>query len=137
MTKDRSFSTAIHILCAIDFFEGKLAKSDKLAGSLKTNPGLVRRMLTKLAGGGLIETVKGKNGGSRLAMPASEISLKMVYQAIGAGPLLHSFTKNPLSSCPISCQMGDVLENVYSELEDGVLEDLKAITIADLMKHMQ
>ena len=63
MGKDRSYTTALHILAALAFYPGGLLSSEDLAKSLKTNPGLVRRILLKLSKKGLITSFKGKGGG--------------------------------------------------------------------------
>ena len=134
MSKDRSLSTAIHILTTMAFHDGALLTSAELAQGCQTNPGLIRRMLSKLSDGGLIECTKGKNGGCKLAKPAKQISLKDVYEAVKDGPLFGSFDKDPLNICVISCNMGKTLTGVYKNLETDLLKSMKKIKIDDVLK---
>lgn len=133
MTKDRSLSTAIHIMMNLAYQSERLVSSEELALGLKTNPGLVRRILSKLSSAGLIETVKGKNGGSRLARSASSIYLNEVYLAVHEGPLFGSFDKDPYKSCPVSCKMSGILRNLYDDLEDGLVKNMNKIKISELV----
>ena len=137
MTKDRTLTTAIHILTALAYSQPELANSEYLSNSLQTNPGLVRRVLSKLVKASLVESVKGKHGGYRLAVPAESINLKMIYEAAEAGPLFRSFDKEPFALCPISCQIGGVLCGVYEELEDDLLSKMEATPLANVVNQIQ
>lgn len=133
MTKDRSFSTAIHILVSLAYQTPNQVSSEELAAGLKTNPALVRRVLSQLSKGGLVNSSRGKGGGSTLAKSAEKITLQDVYIAMEEGPLFGSFDKAPLKQCPVSCNIGGTLETLYAELEDGLLKNLKGISIRDVL----
>lgn len=137
MAKDRSLSTAIHILTALAFCHPELVTSEKLADSLQTNPGLIRRMILKLAQAGLVESIKGKNGGNRLAKPASRISLGEVYKAINDHPLFGSFDKKPFASCKVSCQIGDVLAGVYQDFETKLTKEMRKVKISKILEQIR
>ena len=137
MTKDRTLTTAIHILTALARNEPELLNSDYLSNSLRTNPGLVRRVLSKLVKRGLVESVKGKHGGYRLAVPAETIHLRMVYEAVDMGPLFRSFDKQPYPLCPVSCQIGGVLCGVYEELEGALLSKMEEIPLSNVVNQIQ
>ena len=133
MTKDRSLTTAIHILCSLAVLDQRRLTSNDLALTLKTNSGLIRRVLSKLSSHGFISTIKGKNGGSMLSMPADKINLKMIYQAVNSGPLFNTFSKAPFQPCRVSCQIGGIMENVYGELEEHLLNDMARQTLAQIV----
>ena len=133
MSKDRSFSTAIHILTILAYRDPELTSSDTMAIGLKTNPGLVRRVLAKLSDKGLVVSTKGKGGGNRLAKPASKISLADVYLAVKDGPLFGSFDKEPFAACKVSCNIGEVLTNVYGELETSLVEKMKKVKLTRVL----
>ena len=134
MSKDRSLSTAIHILVSLAHNEGNLVNSEELARGLCTNPGLVRRVLSKLSQAGFIETVKGQSGGSRLAKRSEDIYLNEIYIATMDKPLFGSFDKEPYKPCPVSCNMNTILSGLYDELESHLLEKMKTINLATLVK---
>lgn len=134
MSKDRRFSTAIHILTVLAFGAPDLVSSQSMSLGLRTNPALVRRVLTKLSESGLVVSTKGHGGGSRLAKPADEITLREVYLAVREGPIFGSFDKEPYNGCKVSCNIGGVLTNVYSELEESLMTDMEEITIARILE---
>ena len=131
MSKDRSYSTAIHILSALAVQQPQSSAS--LALSLQTNPGLVRRVLSKLSQQGLVESSKGKHGGTRLAMPAQRITLDLVYLAVREGPIFGSFDKDPFKPCKVSCNMGNVLTDLYSDFEAGLIAKMKKVRLSEVV----
>ena len=137
MTKDRTLTTAIHILTALAYRQPELVNSEYLANSLQTNPGLVRRVLSKLVKARLVESVKGKHGGYRLVHPAESINLKMIYDAVDAGPIFRSFDKEPFTLCPVSCQIGSVLFGLYEDLEEALLSKMAEMPLASLVDEIQ
>ena len=133
MSKDRSFSTAIHILAMLAYRHPDQLSSETMAIGLRTNPGLVRRTLLKLSAKGLIATSKGKGGGSQLAKPPSKISLEDIYLAVKEGPIFGSFDKEPFELCKVSCSMGSVLANIYDELEQDMMVKMRKIKLTKVI----
>lgn len=136
MSKDRTLSTAVHLLVSLAHNNGRLVSSEELARGLCTNPGLVRRVLSKLSQAGLIETIKGQSGGSRLAKRSEDITLDLIYLAVVDAPLFGAFDKEPFKACPVSCSMNTILLGVYDELESHLLENMKAKNLAMLVKQV-
>lgn len=130
MAKDRSLSTAIQILTLLSKRKGTRVTSDFLATSLRTNPGLVRRVLSKLATAKLVETTVGKHGGSRLLKRESQISISDIYDVVQEGPLFGTFDKEPFKPCPVSCQIGDVLSDVYEDLENDLRKKMSKVKLS-------
>ena len=136
MGKDRSLTTAIHILAALAHQYPKLMSSEDLAVGIKTNPGLIRRVILKLSEQGLVESVKGKGGGNRLAKTADKIELDEVYLAMKDTPLFGSFDKEPFKACPVSCNIGGVLTDVYEGLENDLIKNMKKIKLSEIMQNL-
>lgn len=95
------FTMAVHTLLCIDFF-GKTEKvtSDFIAGSVGTNPVIIRKLLIQLKAAGLIQVKRG-TGGTALEKPLSDISLYDVYHAVdcvGNDSLFH-FHEHPCPQC--------------------------------------
>jgi len=133
MSKNRRLSTALHILTALAHQTGRLVSSDELATGLRTNPALVRRIVSRLSKAGLVDSQPGKGGGNQLARTADKITLAEVYGAVKDGPLFAGFDKEPLAACRVSCNMGQILDNVYGELEDELVKKMKKIKVGDLV----
>lgn len=136
MAKDRSYSTAIHILTTLAYHAPEMLSSDALAKGLKTNPALVRRVLCKLSEQGLVESVKGKHGGNRLARSAREINLREVYLAVHEGPLFGTFEKEPYEPCPVSCQIGKVLERYYKQLDQDLQKGMSKVRLSQILREV-
>jgi DNA-binding IscR family transcriptional regulator len=82
MTISSRFAVAVHILTLLETGRGEPLTSEYVAGSVNTNPAVVRRILSMLARAGLTHARLGAGGGSVLARPAAEISLRDVYRAV-------------------------------------------------------
>jgi Rrf2 family protein len=134
--KNRSLSTAVHILAALGVNDPNLVNSDDLAVGIKTNPGLIRRVLVKLSEHGLVESVKGKGGGNRLAKSPDKINMKDIYLAVMEGPLFGSFDKDPFKACFVSCNIGRVLTDVYDGLEDDLIKSMGKVRLSRIMSDL-
>jgi Rrf2 family protein len=137
MTKDRSLSSAIQIMVILSKLKDTPVTSEMLATSLCTNPGLVRRILPKLAKANLIETIKGKNGGSRLMRPESRITVEDIYRVVSDGPLFGSFDKEPFKTCNVSCQMGKVLNDYYDDLEKKIMRTMGNMKLSTIVRRIK
>ena len=137
MTKDRSFSTAIQIMTTLGYSPEVSYTSTILANGCKTNPGLIRRIMSKLSSANLVETQKGKNGGTKLSKNPDSITLYDIYKAINDDLMFQVSGKEPLASCEVSSQIGYILTNVYEDLEDHLYSRLKEITLFSLIQKVQ
>jgi DNA-binding IscR family transcriptional regulator len=80
MSTSSRFAVAVHILTLLAQAEGPVPSS-MIAGSVGTNPALIRRMIGALTEAGFVTTTMGSTGGAMLARPASQITLLEVFQA--------------------------------------------------------
>ena len=91
------FTVALHIFTCVDTFKDDYkVTSDFLAGSINTNPVIIRKILTQLKNAGLITVARG-TGGITVNKALSEITFYDVYQAIEPvenGDLFH-FHESP------------------------------------------
>ena len=136
MNKDQRLSSAIHILIALDYVGGFL-NSQKLAVSLQSNPGFIRRILSQLSKAGLVISEKRKGGGSKLAKDPAKITIGDIYLALGHNRIFKSFDKKPFEKCRISCCIKSSLDNVYEDIESAMLKRMKKITLGQVIKKMK
>jgi len=115
----------------------KLVTSDYLADGIKTNPSFVRKLVASLANAGLIESVRGKMGGARLAKSPAEITLDQIYVAVGETPLVAIPDKSPKKSCAISCSMMHILGKLSDEIEENTLKQLRKKSLKDLLDQVE
>jgi len=125
-----SFSISVHILTLLAGAKGEMLSSEYMAGSININPVLVRKELINLRDHGLVATREGKNGGAYLNKPAAEIYLSDVYEAVKRSSSLLGQSKNaPNPACAIGRQITNHLNNLYSDAEKAMVDQLRTVTL--------
>lgn len=112
--------------------KGEMMTSEELAAGIRTNPTVIRRLVSKLVDAGLLLSFKGKAGGIKLAKNPKEISLRDVYVAVSDKTLIASPLKDPNKNCIVSCAMKKLMCDVISGLEANSLQYLGNIRLSDL-----
>lgn len=134
MSANSRLAVAAHVVAVLASRRGRFVPSAAVAASVNTNPVVIRRILAALGRHGLVESGKGKSGGSRLARRPSEISLWDISRALGEGHLfaIHRNPENP--RCPISCRMKTVLGRAFESAEKAAQDRLRRITVEALLR---
>jgi Rrf2 family protein len=129
------FAVAIHVLSFLSFAKDRLVTSEELASSVNTHAALVRRMLSILREGGLIETQLGPGGGARLARGPDSISLLDVYDAIRVDDDLFAVGRlSPNHDCPMGSRIQNTLEQVLAAPEAALRLALSRISVAEVQR---
>ncbi len=126
------FAVAVHILTLLEAGEGAPVPSEYVAGSVNTNPSLVRRLMGMLARAGLTTSQFGAGGGALLARPAEQITLGDVYRAVDAGELFGMHPEAPNPACPVGRNIQALLQTRICAAERAMQAELDRTTIADL-----
>lgn len=127
-----SFSIAVHALVYLNHME-KVLSSEELAQNVCTNPVLIRKVMSKLKKAGFVDTKSGNNGGYIFIANADKLTLEQVAEAIDA-----KFVGSPWRSgdmdkeCLIASGMGEVMQNIYQQLDERCKKSLGGITVADI-----
>ncbi|WP_374001473.1 Rrf2 family transcriptional regulator [Bdellovibrio bacteriovorus] len=129
---DQRFSVSVHIMTALAYHKGELMTSEELASGIRTNPTVIRRLISKLVEAGLLSSFKGKSGGVKLAKTPKEISLKDVYIAISEKRLIATPDKDPNKNCVVSCSMKKLMCEVVDGMETNSMQYLQSIRLSDL-----
>jgi Rrf2 family protein len=137
MTISSRFAVAVHILTLLETSRGEPVTSEWIAGSVNTNPAVVRRILCMLARAGLTTSRMGAGGGSLLARPAAEITLRDVYRAVDEGELFAMHREGPNPKCPVGRNMQAVLERTTSAAQRALEGELARSTVADVVAQVR
>ena len=125
------FAVAVHILTLIAREEGRPVTSEYIAGSVNTNPSLVRRLLSHLTRAGLTTSQMGAGGGALLARPADRITLRDVYRAVDEGEVFGLHRERPNPACPVGRNIQSLLEARFETATRAMEAELERTTIAD------
>jgi transcriptional regulator, Rrf2 family len=133
------FTIALHIFTCVDTFKNDYKiTSDFLAGSINTNPVIIRKILTQLKNAGLITVARG-TGGISPTRPLKEISFYDVYQAIE--PVengdLFNFHSSPNPQCPVGKNIHALLDDKLKTIQLAMENEMKKYTLDDLRIGMQ
>lgn len=134
---DTRFPVSVHIMTSLAYSQPDLVSSEQLATSIRTNPSFIRKLVVSLSAAGLVESVRGKAGGIRLAKNPKDITLDQIYTAVTEGSLMAVPDKAPNKGCPISCEMGDVLCQISSEIQESTLKQLAKRNLKDILDQIR
>lgn len=127
------FAMAVHVLAVLAYKEGDRVSSAFLAGSVNTNPVIIRRLLLALQRAKLVETGKGAGSGSRLSRAPGRINLADVYRAVEAIEPFARPTRKPNAACPVGNCMREALEEIFTSAQRALESDLEKTTLATLL----
>ena len=105
-----------------------------LAGSVNTNPVIIRRLLLSLKQARLIETRKGVGAGSRLSRSAQRINLAQIYRAVEGCEPFSAPSRKPDTGCPVGNCIRQTLSKVFVSAENALERDLEKTTLADVVR---
>lgn len=116
----------------LSIYDTEWLPSRIIAGSLNINPVLVRKELTTLKDGGLIESKEGKNGGVRLLKASHKISLADIFNLIKGSDTVLSLLKNtPNPNCRVGKQINEKLELVMDTIDNAISKELQQQTLEE------
>lgn len=129
MAANSQFAMAVHILTLLAKYGDENVKSDCIAGSVNTNPVVIRRLLGQLAHANLVASQTGAAGGTRLAKPVDEISLCEIYKAVSCSDVFALPSRQANQDCPVGKNIEAVLCNIQKEIDRSVGEKLGQFTL--------
>jgi DNA-binding IscR family transcriptional regulator len=128
------FTIALHILTLMATCRGQALTSGFIAGSVNTNPVVVRRLLGLLRRAGMVASQPGAGGGWELRVAPEGISLRDVRRAVReASPFaMHSQMPNP--ACLVGRNIQAALGGIFARAEQAMEEELARTTVEGLVR---
>lgn len=138
-TSSSRFAVAIHVLTLLTQNPDEPATSAYIAGSVNTNPVVIRRVLGGLRRAGLVRSQGGAGGGWRLARDAETITLRDVYRAVeeedeAVFPLHH---RPPNPNCPVGRHIQRALAVHFAAATRAMEDELARRTVADVLREVR
>ena len=125
---------ATHILLCIEYFKDEYkVTSNLLAGSINTNPVIVRNILGLLSSAGIVE-IKAGVGGAYLAKSPNEITLLDIFKAVEKEETLFHFHENPNPQCPVGKTVHSVMDEKLENIQSAMENEMSKITLNQLVE---
>ena len=128
LTRQTNYAIRILMYCAAN--EGKLSRIPDIAQAYSLSDLFLFKILQPLVEAGLVQTVRGRNGGVRLGKPAENISLFDVVRVTEENFAMAECFESD-SDCPLveSCGLNEALRKALG----AFFEVLASYTIRDLV----
>ncbi len=136
MSTSSRFAVAVHILTLLAQSDGPVPSS-MIAGSVGTNPALIRRMIGALTDAGFVATTMGSTGGAMLARPASAITLLEVFRAVETPSMITLHQSAPNPACMVGREITGALRQVADRAQAAMDATLADITIAGMLEDVE
>jgi Rrf2 family nitric oxide-sensitive transcriptional repressor len=122
----------LRVLMYLALDRTRLATIPEIAAAYGISENHLMKVVHQLARAGIVESVRGKGGGVRLARPPEDIRLGAIVRGSeGDAPIVECLSGDPLA-CRItsSCRLKGILVNAF----DALYDSLDEYTLADLVK---
>jgi len=132
------FSVGVHVLTLLATNPvGELLTSDRMAGSVNTNPVVIRRILGQLKKAGLVE-VRAAVGGTYLRRDPATITLLDVYRAVEvADERLFSMHESPNPQCLVGRNIQVALDGTLVRAQAALEQELAHTTLAQVVANVR
>ncbi|MDQ6597137.1 Rrf2 family transcriptional regulator [Bacillus salipaludis] len=135
MSISSRFAVGIHILTLIEINKEGISSSEFLAGSVNTNPVVIRKIMGMLKKAGLVEVHPGI-AGAKLARDLSDITLLDVYKAVNVVQEneLFSVHEEPNPACLVGRNIQDAIGPLFTSAQVAMEKTLENVTLEDVVK---
>ncbi len=130
LTRQTNYAIRILMYCAAN--SGRLSHVPEIASAYKVSELFLFKILKPLVENGMLETVRGRNGGVKLGRPATEISLFDVVRVTEENFAMAECFQNDAVDCPLvdSCGVNAALRKALG----AFFEVLAGYSIEDVVK---
>ncbi|MBX4336222.1 iron-responsive transcriptional regulator RirA [Bartonella raoultii] len=130
LTKQTNYALRMLMYCADN--QGGLSRVPEIAKAYAVSELFLFKILQPLVEAGFIQTVRGRNGGVKLAKPAAEISVADVVKVTEDNFSMAECFDNAESNCPLIdfCRLNTALQKALNAFFDV----LSMISLADLQQ---
>ena len=131
MKTDSRLSVTLHVLLHMAERDTPMTSAE-LAAHMGTNPVVVRRTMAGLRERGFVRSEKGHGGGWEIACDLDKVTLKDVYDALGAPQLLAIGLNLEHPECLVEQAVNHALTSAFRDAEALLITRLADVTLAEL-----
>ncbi|HVA91008.1 MAG TPA: Rrf2 family transcriptional regulator [Chloroflexota bacterium] len=136
MNTSSRFAVAIHVLTLLALNHDQLVTSERIAGSVNTNPVVIRRLLGALREARLVTSQGGNGGGWRLVGDPEAITLRDVYRAVEDSALFSLHHQPPNPACTVGRHIQQALNGRFADAMHAMEDELAQSTIAGVLREV-
>jgi Rrf2 family protein len=137
MNLSTRFTVALHILTLLASEGDRSLTSEFIAGSVNTNPVVVRRLLGTLRKAKVVRSQPGAGGGWELAVAPAKLTLASIRRAIEEGSPFAMHSQPPNPRCPVGRNIQRALRPVFDRAERALEQSLERTTVRDLLRSVE
>jgi len=130
LTTKTNLAARVLMACAVN--DGTTLRSAEIARTCNASLNHLLQVVNALQANGFVETIRGRNGGLRLARPPAQISMGEIFRLFEAGlPFAECFSPDT-NTCPLSacCR----LRGFVARAVEAFYHEMDMVTLADLTK---
>lgn len=131
MKIDSKLSSVLHLLLHMAHSQRPMT-SEALAACLQGSPVVVRRTLAGLREAGFVSSEKGHGGGWVLACNLKSVTLRDVYDAVGAPTVFAMGHRSEQPECLVEQAVNQALSGALRDAQALLIQRLARVTLADL-----
>ena len=136
MKTDSKLSGVLHVLLHMAQTDQPMT-SEALAEMMQTNPVVIRRILAGLREQGFVQSGKGHGGGWKLSCDLRRVSLRDVYEALGAPTILAIGNRTESPGCLVEQAVNAAMDQAFQDAEALLLARLGEVSLAELAEDMR
>ena len=124
----------LRVLIYLGLQSDKLATVQEIAEAYDISENNLRKVVHHLAKSGVIESLRGKGGGIRLALPPEQIRVgKVIRAAEGDSAIVECFSAHDRCRIRPNCRLAGILHRAF----EGLYAELDSYSLADLLSEPQ
>lgn len=136
MKTDSKLSGVLHVLLHMAQTDQPMT-SEALAEMMQTNPVVIRRILAGLREQGFVQSGKGHGGGWKLSCDLGKVSLRDIYEALGAPTILAIGNRTEFPGCLVEQAVNAAMDQAFRDAEALLLARLGDVSLAELAEDMR
>jgi Rrf2 family protein len=128
-------AVAIHIMVLVASSPSAPMSSEIIAGSVNTNPVVIRRISGMLKKAGLLTSRAGITG-SELTKDPAHISLLDIFKAVQPKDELFAVHEKPNPNCEVGKNIQSTLDVTFDRVQQAMENELANQSLKDVMNHL-